>query len=226
MAKIYLVGGKSVSVSQEKAEKLLAMKSGKDENGKAVPFDKNHLIDIGQKDFITIGQIRRIDFETGNEENPVEKERSEKILKDMQDWDAYVKRCRAENPEEKARRTVNSFCKLLWIVRKNIGEMPEDIQDDLMIRIIPYFATNPDEWHATSALYQDLIPFGDKKVVVSTTPGVKSIGEMMMNPPEVKDNKQKASCDICQKPFEYEGVRPLFCPKCEEKAKEEVIFEI
>ena len=200
-----------MNIGDDKADRIYAKWSDK-------TVDRGSVVDLGLKNFKQLGQIKGIDFqEIAASSGDDEKQR--KWEEETRKWNEYVARCKAENAEQKARRIINTFCKLLWVVRGNLGQIEEgsELHDDLMIRLISYFSENPHEWHATGDIYGDLIPFGTRKVPVSNTPGMKTIGQMMMNPPEVKDDKQKAVCDICGKKFTFEGERPLFCPKCEKE---------
>jgi predicted Zn-ribbon and HTH transcriptional regulator/uncharacterized short protein YbdD (DUF466 family) len=206
MAIITITGGKKVNVSDDKAKRIYERWVSKN-------VERSSVVDLGLANFITLGQIRGIDFQSGVEEDPKEKEKSEKRRQEMRDYDAYVVECRKQTPDEKAMRMVKSFCFLLWKARLNQGEIPDDLSDDIMIRLIPFFAENPNEWHAPATLYQDLIPYSKPKVT-SNIEGMKSIAEVMTSPKE-KSEIRKASCDTCKNVFEYSGLRrPLLCPAC------------
>lgn len=209
MAIIKLAGNKNVNVPEDKAEKIYLRWTNLD------GFDRSSVVDLGSKNFVQLGQIKGIDFQKNEKQN----DKFEKHRESEKDWREYVEQCKQENAEQKAHRIINSFAKILYNARMNTGEIEygSELYDNLMIRLIEYFAKNPDEWHAKANIYQDLIPYGNKKILMSSIKGIKTIGQLMITD-QNKNEKRKTSCDNCKKLFEYEGERPLFCNKCQKLA--------
>lgn len=211
MAKIILTGKQTVNVSQDKAERIFAKWSDK-----RTPRD--NVVDLGLKNFVQLGQIKQIDFQDSMISSPEDQKKSQERMDAIRDWNEYVKKCKAQSTEEKSQRMIRTFCRTLYNVRGNDGDIEGELFDNLMIVLLPWFDEHPEEWHAPAEVYQNLIPTVARKVPISTVPGIKSIGQIMADPKQEKSNIQRATCDICQKNFEYEGNRPLFCPKCQKQA--------
>ncbi len=173
MAKIKITGRDWVTINEELAQKIKEMKLEK--------CDPEHLVDLRDNGFVALGQIKQILLEG---ETQGEKELSEQRFRERQtamlEWSDYVNRCRQEGVEQKAMRMVRSWCALLWTARGNkpIMNMPEELKDELMLRLLDYFEKNPNEWHAEQNIYKDLIPFG-KVAVISEVKGAVSLGQAM-----------------------------------------------
>lgn len=168
MAKIKIVGRATlVYVSSKVADKIAEMKIGN-------MFEPSHLVDLGGEGFIELGQIKQIvpDDPTALAEVEQNEQRTKERMDAIKDWNEYVKRCRSEGVEQKARRMVSSWCLLAYISKGNVPErdnmnqlvIPKDINDDLMLRLIDYFDRNPNEWTCQRKEYIDLIPKGEKKM--------------------------------------------------------------
>lgn len=176
MAKLKIIGrAKLEYVSQKVADNLVRMKE---------QYEPSHLVEIANGEHIELGQIKQIIPEDPNvlAEADMSAERMQKRQQEIMEWNLYVDKCRHEGIEQKARRMLRTWCALLWTARGNkpAMQMPEELKDNLMIRLLKYFEENPTEWHAEQKIYNDLIPFG-KVSVVSTVKGAVSIGQAMQS---------------------------------------------
>ena len=172
MAKVFLVGGRSVNVSSKKGKDILNWK----QDG---AISKDRLLDLGSGKFEELRNIKGVDLELSEIMNDRDQERNDKIKKDIEDWKIYEAQCKAEDVETKAKRTLDSWCALLWTSRGNrpVMKIKDDLKIFLMERLLNYFTENPKEWHAERNIYEDLIPYGTL-TNISKVKGFKTMGEM------------------------------------------------
>lgn len=173
MAKVFLMGNRSVNVSLKKGQDII---SWKDDNN----IPKERMLDLGSGKFEELRNVKGVDLELSEMIKPIDEERRKKIAEDMKDWNEYVSRCKKENTETKAKRTLKSWCSLLWTARGNRPSMKisEELEISLMGRLLDYFEKNKEEWHAEKEVYEDLIPFGVLNNT-SKVKGFKTIGEII-----------------------------------------------
>lgn len=173
MAKVFLMGNRNVNVSYKKGQDILKWKGDS-----SIPKDR--LLDLGSGKFEELRNVKGVDLEMSEDKNPRDEERRKKIAEDTADWNIYVGECKKEDVETKARRTLKSWCSLLWTARGNRPAMRinEEMKISLMGRLIDYFENNPNEWHAEKEIFQDLIPITEIENK-SKVKGFKTIGEMI-----------------------------------------------
>lgn len=170
MPKLKLVGGEKIQVSQKVADRILGMKENKN-------LPKDMLLDVGNKNFLEISQIKGIlnDFEDA--EIQIREQRSQDFMERLKDWQEYVKKVSAQNPEEKSKRMVKSGCYLLNVVRGYGQMIAGETKDKLMFELLPYFEKNNKKWWAGKEIYEQHIPRQEKDW--GTSEGIKALGQMM-----------------------------------------------
>jgi len=171
MPYLLLTGGKQkIHVSQKLADKIIGWKEDK-------LISRDHLIDTGQDEYISLGMIKGITKDTDEYFQEETEKKKQERYNYILEWEANVRRYRQQNPEEKANRMLDTGCFLLFKARGNKGKLREINYDKLMISLIESFEKNTDEWWAGREIHQHFIPYG--KVLKSKVKGFKSIGELM-----------------------------------------------
>jgi hypothetical protein len=178
MAKLKIVGRGWINVSQKVADNVARWKS----EGK---FEDDHVIDLGVEGFVELGQIKQVipDDPTALKESEISEEKQRERIKEIAEFNAYVDKVRQENPEQKARRVVESWALIAYIAKGNQPErgednrlyIPKNVADDIMLKLIPYFEANPAEWTCTKKEYWDLLPIGKK-----VSPVLQSVQESLI----------------------------------------------
>lgn len=226
MAKLILVGGDKVNVSQDKADSIRKMKWGEvDSNGDTIkePEDKDHVIDIRGYGFFELRDIRRIVDDFSSEGNEQLKSAQEKRLIETQKWEKEQKEWIGRTPEEKAERMVRSGCLLRYAVKMNKLPMPSALIEALLPRLISYFTENPTETWAMAKVYDDIIPQGEIKIKTSVG-NFKSLGQAMTEPRN-PNQMVNVICDQCGVKFQLEEAvaqfptEERFCARCSSEQK-------
>lgn len=174
MAKIKLVGKSGlVFISNDLAEKIIKAKT---------MHDASHIMDLGSFGMIELGQIKQIitDDQENKDDNELNEQKTRARELQMAEWNEYVDRCRKQGVEAKSERMVRSWCSLLWTARGNkpIMQLPKEVSDECMLRLIEFFDANQYEWHAPMKVYQDRIPYGTN-FNKSTVKGFTTLAEQM-----------------------------------------------
>jgi len=210
MPRITLTGNKVVYVSEDKAKRIYDKWTDNS-------TERLSVVDLGLEKFITLSQIKGIDFDREPVQSEVEKKTEDRIEK-IREWNRQREAMKGWDAEKKARHMLKTGALLYYCSKMNKSPISVAIYDKVMIRLIDYFDKNPKEIWAGAEIYQDLIPQGTLRVK-NEVGDFKSIGEAMASPGERKTTVN-VMCDQCNKKFEAEEdmVANLsfqrICPRC------------
>jgi len=174
MARVRVVSRGWVNVSNEKSKSILQWKDNTN-------IDQRRMVELNSTESAELQDIKQVLLDDpsaitmgmDNDAKTNERERQTREFEQMKRMYAM------QGVEEKARRMIRTWCSLLWTARGNKPAMqiPKELQDELMIVLIPFFDENQNEWHAPQKIYNHLIPFG--KITVSSVSGMKTIGQQL-----------------------------------------------
>ena len=185
MARIKIVGRDWINVPQSIADKVSEAKS----SGR---YQADHIIDLGYNGQVELGQIKQVIPDDPNvlKEAEVFNVKAQQREQESNEFDAMIGAYRMQSPVDKAIRVARTWAQLLWTIRGNWTEenkrIPEELVEKIAKRLVPFFEENVLEWTCGRELYQDLIPYGAKKVARSDIKGVVSIGQAIQGAAIVK----------------------------------------